>query len=72
MYERDSELKFFSLFLGLPQPVSDRNNAGINFFNFLNFFTIFFLEFSNLGWAGTEFGTKIFFSLSRPISSRFG
>ena len=32
--------KFF-FFLGLSQPVLDRNNAGINFFNFLNFFTIF-------------------------------
>jgi len=48
----------------------DRNNAGINFFNFLNFFAFFFWEFSSLGWVGTEFGTKSFFSLSKPISSR--
>ena len=33
---------FFFLFLGLPQPVLDRNNAGKRFFNFLNLFAIFF------------------------------
>ena len=42
-YERNSGLKFFTLFLGLFQPVLDRNNAGINFFIFfLYFFAIFF------------------------------
>ena len=44
-YERISGLKFFPLFLGLFQPVLDRNNARINFFNFLNFFAIFFWNF---------------------------
>ena len=66
--DRNSGLKFFTLFLGLFQPVLDRNNAGIKFFIFL----LFFLEFSSSGWVGTELGTKIFFCLSRPISSRFG
>ena len=70
-YERNSGLNFFSLFLYLFHPVMAKNNAGKGFFNFLNFFAIF-LEFSSSGWIGTEFGTKIFFSLSRPVSSRFG
>ena len=71
-YVPNLRLNFFSLFLGLVQSVFIRNNAGINCFNFLNFFAIFFLEFSSSCWEGTEFGTKFFFSLSRPISSRFG
>ena len=35
-------------------------------------FLPFFLEFSISVWVWTEFGTKIFFSLFRPISPRFG
>ena len=35
-------------------------------------FLLFFSEFSCPGWVWTEFWTKIFFSLSRPIASRFG
>ena len=35
-------------------------------------FSLIFSEFSCPAWVGTEFRTKIFFSLSRPISSRFG
>ena len=68
-YERNSGLKFFPLFLGLFQPVFDRNNAGINFLKFLNFL-LFFLEFSSSGWVWMEFGTKIFFlffGLSHPV-----
>ena len=57
--EWNSELKFFSLFLGLYHPVLAENNAGNRFFNFLNFFAIF-SEFSCLGRVRTEFGTKIF------------
>ena len=34
-------------------------------------FLLLFLEFSCRGRVWTEFGIKIFFSLSRPISSRF-
>ena len=119
-YERNSGLKFFSRFLGLSHPVSAKTNAGMRFFCFLIFFAIifgiflpgssmngirdqnFFLsfsanlipywlkiipeigflifwiflllfsEFSCSGRVGTEFRTKNFFSLSRPISSRFG
>ena len=71
-YERNLGINFFFLFLGLPQPVLDGNNDRINFFSFFNFFTIFYLEFFSSGWVGTEFGSKIFFSLSRPISSRYG
>ena len=70
--ERNSGLNFFFLFLGLSYPILDKNNAGKGFFNFLNFFAIFFFEFSCPGWVWTKFGTKIFFSLSRPILSRFG
>ena len=43
----------------------------IGFFIFW-IFLLFFSEFSCSGRVGTEFRTKIFFSLSRPISSRFG
>ena len=42
MYERDSGLKFLSLFPGLSHPVLARKNAGKRFFNFSNFFAIFF------------------------------
>ena len=52
---------FFSLFLGLYQPVLAKNNAGKCFFNFLKFFAIL-LEFSCPGRVWTEFGTKISFS----------
>ena len=60
--ERNSGLKFFSLFLGLSHTGFDRNNVGMNFFNFLNFFAIFFCEFSCLGPVGMEFGTIFFCS----------
>ena len=36
------------------------------------FFLLFFSEYSCPGWVWTEFGTKIFLSLSQPISTRFG
>ena len=58
--ERNSGLKFYSLFLGLSHPGLDRNNGGMMFFNCLNFFTIFFGIFL-LGSGRTEFRTKIFF-----------
>ena len=108
---------FFFLFLSLSNIVLARNIARKRFFNFLNFFAIFFgiflpgsslngirdkiffiafsaylipfwlkimpergflifliffSEFSCPGQVWTEFGTKIFFSLSQPISSCFG
>ena len=61
----------FSLFLGLSQPGLDRNIVRMMLFSFLNFF-LFVLELSSPGRVGMEFGTKIFFSLSRPISGRIG
>ena len=69
--EQNSRRKFFSLFLDLSQPGFDRNYSIIKFFNLLNFLAIF-LEFSSPGWVGTEFGSKFFFSPSRPISTWFG
>jgi len=44
-YERNSGLKFFSLFLGLSHSVLAKNNTGKMFLNFLNFFAIFFRIF---------------------------
>ena len=41
-------------------------------FLIFSIFLLFFSEFSCLGRVRTEFGSKIFFSFSRPISSRFG
>ena len=67
-YERNSGLNLFSLFLRLPHPILAKNNAGKEFFNFF----LFFSEFSCLLRVWTEFGSKIFFSLSPPISSHFG
>ena len=40
--ERNSGLNFFSLFLDLSHPGLDRNNSGMMFINFLNFFAILF------------------------------
>ena len=70
-FERNTGLKFFSLFLGLSHPVFAKNNTKKRFLNFF-IFLLFFWEFSCMGRIWTEFGTKIFLSLSRPISSRFG
>ena len=39
----NSWLNFFFLFLGLSHPGLDRNNVGMMFFSFLNFFGIFLL-----------------------------
>ena len=70
-YERNSGLKFFSLFLGLAQSVLIRNNAGINFFNFFYFFFYFFWNF--LARVECERNSWLkFISLSRPILSHFG
>ena len=70
-YERNSGLNLFSLFLHLSHPILAKNNAGKEFFNFFDFF-IFFSEFSCPVRVWTEFGSKIFFFLSPPISSHFG
>ena len=68
-YERISGLKFFSPFLGLSHPVLAKNNAGKRFFDFLNFFAIFF-GILLPGRVWTEFETKIFspfLGLSYPV-----
>ena len=70
-YERNSGQKFFSRFHGQSLSVLAKNNSGKRFFNFL-IFLLFFSEFSIPGRVWTKFGTKIFFALSWPISSRFG
>ena len=44
-YERNSGLKRFPLFLSLSHPVLAKNNVGKSFYNFLNFFVIFFRIF---------------------------
>ena len=41
-YERNSGKIFFFLFLGLSHPVLAKKNARMRFFNFSNFFAIFF------------------------------
>ena len=43
--ERNSGLKFLTLFLGLSHPVLTSKNAGKGFFNFSNFFAFFFRIF---------------------------
>ena len=70
-FERRSGLKFCFLFFGLSHPVLAKLLPGISFINFWAFLQ-FFSEFSCPGRVWTEFGTKIFFSLFRFISSRFG
>ena len=63
---------FFSLFLGLSHPVLAKNNAGKRFFNFfLNFFATL-SEFFPQAEFERKSGQKFFFSLFRPIYSRFG
>ena len=41
-YERNSGIKFFTLFLSLSHPILAKYNAGKSFFNFLNVLAIFF------------------------------
>ena len=61
------EIVFFS-FSAYLNPIWIENNARMKFFSFF----IIFLEFSIPGQVQTEFGTKFFFSLSRPISAQIG
>ena len=65
--EQNSGLKFFSLLLALSHPGLDRNNEGMMFFNFFAIFVWIFLP----GLCRNGIQDKIFFSLPRPISSRF-
>ena len=73
MYERNSELKFFSLFLGLSHLVLAKNIAGKMFFIILNFFALFFRNFLNRVEYERN-SALIFFSLflglSHPVLDR--
>ena len=74
-YERNSGQKLFSTlsaYLILSRPVFAKNNNRKLFFNFFEFFCYFFSEFSPPGRVWAELGSKIVFSLSRPVSSQFG
>ena len=62
---------FFLSFLAYLLPFWLKIIPERDFFNFLIFFFIV-LKFSCPGLVWAEFGTKIFFTLSPPISSRFG
>ena len=51
---------FFFLFLGLSHPGLDRNDAGMMFFNFSNFFAIFFGNFLTRVGSERNSGLKLF------------
>ena len=63
---------FFSLFLSVSHPVLEKNNAGKWFFNFFEFFCYFIRNFPARVENERNSGLIFFFSLSQPISSRFG
>ena len=67
-YEWNSGRKFFCLFLGLSHPVCVKIMPERGFWIFL----LFFSEFSSMGRVWTEFETKTFLLLTRPISSCLG
>jgi len=60
-YERNSGLKFFSLFLGLSHSVLAKNIAGKRVFNFLIFFAILFRNFRPRAEYERNLGLKLFF-----------
>ena len=71
-YERNSGLKFFSPFLGLSHPVLAKTNAGKRFFNFLNFFAIFFNFLARVEYERNS-GLKFFSPLlaqSHPVLAK--
>ena len=63
-YERNSGLKFFSRFLGLSHLVLAKNNAGMRFFNFLNFSATFFGIFLPGSSMNGIWDKNFFFSFS--------
>ena len=70
--ERNSGLNFFFLSLGLSHPVLARNNVGKWFFDFFNFFAIFF-EIFLLGSSTNGFPDYfffLFFSQSHPVLAK--
>ena len=67
-YERNSGLKFFSLFLGLSHPVLATNNDRKRFFNFLIFFLFFWNFLARVEYerkSGLKF-FSLFLSQSHP------
>ena len=52
--ERNSGLKFFSLFLGLSLPVPAKNNAGMRFFEFFSYFFRNFLPRASMNGIRDE------------------
>ena len=71
VYERNSGLKiFFFYFSAYLTPFWLKIMLERGFLIFW-IFLLFFSEFSSPGRVRTEFGTKFFFSLCPPISSRF-
>ena len=72
-YERNSGVKYFSLFPGLSHPVLARNNVGKRFFNFFNLFTIFsgiFLPESSMIGIRKQNFIFLFLGLSHPILAK--
>ena len=65
----NSELKFFYHFLGLSQPILDRNNAGIMFFHFLNFFHNFRAQVEYERNSRLNF-FSLFLDLSHPVLAK--
>ena len=72
-YERNSGLKFFSLLLGLSNPVLAKNNTGKRVFHFLNFFCNFlqnFLARIEYEWnSGLKF-FSLFLGISNPVLAK--
>ena len=72
-YERNSGLKFVSLFLCLSHPILAKNNAEKCFFNFLNFLAIFFrISFHGSSMNGIQVWNFFFLFLgqSHPILAK--
>ena len=68
-YERNSGLNFFSLFLGLSQPVLAKNNTGKRFFNFSNFFRNFLARVEYERNSGVKFFSR-FLGLSFRVLAK--
>ena len=70
-FERNSEVKFSFLFLGLSHPVLAKNNAGKSFFNFLNFLAFFFRNFLARVEYERNSGINFFFFSFLPSPNPF-
>ena len=70
-YERNSGLKYFSLFFVVSHSALARNNAGKRFYNFSKFLNIFFGIFLPGSSMNGIRDKKFFSSFFRPISFPF-